>query len=260
MVSQALWHKVWLETRWRFISALVILTLLAGAKVFEYLATSKLMPQIDAAVIASNTSGVIGAAIRDALEVQKDFRGFIWYRGFRDNLTGLGVFFAILLGCGGLVLESAQGSALFTLSLPVTRRQLFTARAGVGLAQCLAIGIVPPLTIPILAPAIGQQFGLVDALAHGLCLFGVATLFFALATYLSTVFADIWRPLLIAVVIACTAAVASFAVPPLDVFSVMNGETYFRTGTLPWAGLLTSAVLATALLYSAAETLERRDF
>ena len=40
----------------------------------------------------------------------------------------------------------------------------------------------------------------------------------------------------------------------------MSGETYFRTGALPWMGFLTSAVLASALLYSAAETLERRDF
>ena len=29
-----LWHKAWLETRWRFIAALVILTVLAGAKVY----------------------------------------------------------------------------------------------------------------------------------------------------------------------------------------------------------------------------------
>ena len=41
-----LWHKAWLETRWRFISALVILTLLAGGSVFDYLATQRLLPQL----------------------------------------------------------------------------------------------------------------------------------------------------------------------------------------------------------------------
>jgi ABC-2 type transport system permease protein len=260
MLSHSLWNKVWLETRWRFISGVVILTLLAGGKVVEWVATSHLLPTIDASVISGNASGIVGAAIRDAIEVQKDFRGFIWYRGFRDNLTGIGIFFVILLGCGGLVSESSKGSAMFTLSLPVTRRQLFTARAGVGLAQCLALAMLPPLMFPLLAPAIGQQFSLLDALAHGLCLFGVGALFFGLAAYLSTIFADIWRPLVVAVAIACFTAVVSFAVPQIDVFSVMNGETYFRTGSLPWTGLLTSAVIATALLYGAAETLERRDF
>jgi ABC-type transport system involved in multi-copper enzyme maturation permease subunit len=260
MMPRSLWNKFWLETRWRFVAGVVVLTLLAGGKVFEWVAAERLLPQLDSSVISSNASGMVAAVIRDALEAQKTFHGFIWYRGFRDNLTGIGIIFVILLGCGGLVSETSKGSALFTLALPVTRRQLFTARAGVGLAQCLAIAMVPPLVFPILAPAIGQQFTLVDALAHGLCLFVGGTLFFGLATYLSTIFADTWRPLVIALVIACGVAVVSFAVPQIDVFSVMNGEQYFRTGAMPWTGLLASAVVATALLYSAAETLERRDF
>jgi ABC-type transport system involved in multi-copper enzyme maturation permease subunit len=255
-----LWKKFWLETRWRFITALVLLTLLAGAKVFEYVATARLLPRIDASVISANASGMVANAIRDAIETQREFRGFIWYRGFRDNLAGIGTFFAILLGCGGLLAEASKGSALFTLSLPVTRRQLFNARAGVGLAQCLTIAIVPPLMFPIFAPLIGQQFSLVDALAHGVCLFGVGALFFSLATYLSTIFSDTWRPLVTALVIACVIAAMSFAVPQVDIFSVMNGELYFRTGAMPWTGLLTSAVIAMAFLYSASETLERRDF
>ena len=90
--------------------------------------------------------------IREAIEIQKDFRGFIWYQAFRDNLTQMGVFFAVLLGCGGLLHESSKGSALFTLSLPVTRKQLLGARTGTGLAQLLAISMVPPLAISILAP------------------------------------------------------------------------------------------------------------
>ena len=256
-----LWHKAWLETRWRFISAMVILTIAAGGTVFDYLATSRLLPQLTAAgtVPAAEATG-LASAIREAIETQKDFRGFVWYRTYSDNLTSLGVFFAVLLGCGGLFAEARKGSALFTLSLPVTRRQLLGARTGAGLAQCLAIAMVPPLVIPILAPAIGQQYSLVDALAHGLCLFFVGAVFFSLASFLSTIFGDIWRPLLIAIGIACAVAVLQVLVPELGIFRVMSGESYFRNGSLPWAGFLTSAVLAAALLYSAAETLERRDF
>jgi ABC-type transport system involved in multi-copper enzyme maturation permease subunit len=256
-----LWHKAWLETRWRFIIALLILTVLAGGNVYEYLATQRLLPQAIAAAEApaAQASG-LGDAIREAIEIQKDFRGFIWYRTFRDNLSNMGVFFAILLGCGGLLSETSKGSALFTLSLPVTRKQLLSARTGVGLAQLFAIAMVPPLVIPILAPSIGQQFSIVDALAHGICIFFVAAVFFSLASFLSTLFGDIWRPLLIAIGIACVIAVAQFVVPQLGIFRVMSGESYFKTGSLPWAGFLMSAVIASALLYSAAETLERRDF
>ena len=256
-----LWQKAWLETRWRFVIALIVLTLGTGSIVFDYLATERLLPRVSVTSPspATEVTGLAGA-IRDAIEVQKDFRGFVWYQAFRQNMTQMGVFFAVLLGCGGLLQESSKGSALFTLSLPVTRKQLLGARTSVGLAQLLAISIIPPLAISILAPAIGQRFSVVDALAHGTCILFVAAMFFSLASFLSTLFGDIWRPLLIAIGIACAVALLSMFAPQLGVFSVMNGESYFRTGSLPWIGLLTSAVIATALLYSAAETLERRDF
>lgn len=256
-----LWHKAWLETRWRFISAILILTIMAGGNVYGWLATRALLPQLNSTTIspAAEATG-LGSAIREAIDLNKTFRGYIWYQAFRQNLTQMGVLFAVVLGCGGLVTESTKGSALFTLALPITRRRLLGTRAGVGLAQCFAIAIVPSLVIPILSPAVGERFGLVDALAHGLCIFFVGAVFFSLASFLSTLFGDIWRPMLIAIGIACALAFASLVIPQLRVFSVMSGETYFRTGSLPWAGLLTSAVIATALLYSAAETLERRDF
>jgi ABC-2 type transport system permease protein len=254
-----LWHKAWLETRGRFVTGLVVLTILAGGNVYEYVATQRMMPLAES-LLSGTDSSPLGAAIRDAVMVQREFRGFIWYNAFRDNLTQIGLLFAVLLGCGGLLAETKKGSALFTLSLPVSRKQVLGARIGTGLAQCFAIAMIPPLVIPLLAPAIGQQFSLVDSLVHGVCLFFGGALFFSLASFLSTLFGDIWRPLLIAVSIACIAAIAQMALPEFGLFKVMSGESYFRTGALPWMGFVTSAVLATALLYSAAETLERRDF
>jgi ABC-2 type transport system permease protein len=256
-----LWYKAWLETRWRFISALLILTVLAGGNVYDYLATQRLLPRLNATTAspAAQATG-LGAMLQEAIELQKTFRGFIWYQAFRQNLTQMGVFFAVLLGCGGLLSETLKGPALLTLSLPVTRKQLLGVRTGTGLAQCFAISMVPPLAISILAPSIGERLSVVDALAHGFCIFVVGTVFFSLASFLSTLFGDIWRPMLIALGIACAVGIASVVVPQLGIFSVMSGESYFRNGSLPWAGLLTSAVLAAALLYSAAETLERRDF
>jgi hypothetical protein len=253
-----LWHKAWLETRGRFITALLILTVMSGAKVYEYVVTLRMMPLADSVLSGDNSP--LGAALRDAVAVQREFRGFIWYNSFRDNLTLMGVIFAVLLGCGGLLAETKKGSALFTLSLPITRKQLLGVRTATGLAQCFAIAMIPPLVIPVLAPSIGQRFSIVDALAHGFCLFFVGALFFSLASFLSTMFADVWRPLLIAVSLACIAGALQFVAPEFGLFRVMSGETYFRTGALPWMGFLTTAVLASALLYSAAETLERRDF
>jgi len=40
----------------------------------------------------------------------------------------------------------------------------------------------------------------------------------------------------------------------------MSGEMYFRTGRMPWLGLLASAAGSVALLYAAARNFARRDF
>ena len=256
-----LWHKAWLETRFRFISALVILTLMAGGNVYDYLATERLLPMLNSTTITPADRGPgLAGVIADAIELQKDFRGFVFFQAFKQNLTQMGVLFAVLLGCGGLLAESKKGSALFTLSLPITRKELLTVRTATGLAQCFAIAMIPPLVFPVLAPSIGQRFSIVDSLAHGVCLFFVGALFYSLATFLSTMFADIARPMLIAIFLACLAAVAQAVAPEFGVFRVMSGESYFRTGALPWVGLLTTAVLASALLYGSAQSLERTDF
>ena len=89
------------------------------------------------------------------------------------------------------------------------------------------------------------------------------TMFFSLAFLLSTVFHDVWRPLLLVFCVAFALGVADLVlrdVPFPSVVRLMSGETYFRTGSLPWPGLFASVIVSAALLYGAGRNLERRDF
>jgi len=45
-----------------------------------------------------------------------------------------------------------------------------------------------------------------------------------------------------------------------SIYRVMSAGSYFRTGRLPWLGLLASVALSAALLYGAARNIERQDF
>jgi hypothetical protein len=122
---------------------------------------------------------------------------------------------------------------------------------------------VPSILIPLLSPAIGESYGVGAALAHGVCLFVTGAVFFSLALMLSTLFGDIWRPLLITLALAGTIMVLEEVSPGTGrwgIFRVMSGELYFRTGSMPWAALFVSAAASAALLYAAAVNLERRDF
>jgi ABC-type transport system involved in multi-copper enzyme maturation permease subunit len=173
----------------------------------------------------------------------------------QDNLTRTWTVLAILLGTGGLLSQTRGGAAIFTLSLPVTRAELMKTRAVTALAELLALALIPSLAVPLLSPLIGQSYSVADTLVHALCVFVGGTVFFSLAMLLSTVFSDVWRPALLACGIAVAMAFTELALlngAPYGIFGAMNAESYFRSGSLPWQGLLVSAAASAAMLYAAA--------
>jgi hypothetical protein len=253
-----LWYKSWLETRSRFLIGLVLLMGSAIGTVYTYPQVLKLMPLVPTV----NAEGEIGRRIMEAAALAREYRGFVWSQWYRQNLPQLWTIFAVLLAVGGPFAQGAKG-ALFTLSLPASRHQVVGIRAATGLAELFVITLVPALLVSLLSPAIGQTYSVGEAIVHALCLFIAGGAFYSLAFLLSTVFNDIWRPMLIALGVAVVLALCEQV--PIDlarygIFHVMSGEDYFRTGALPWGGLVATAALSAALLYGAALNTLRRDF
>ncbi len=254
-----LWYKAWLETRWRFVIGLAILMVSACGTVLAYPQVMRLMPL--ASTIQAD--GEIGRRVQEAVALAREYRGYIWSQWFRQNLIQMWTVFAAILGAGGLVAQSSGGGALYTLSMPASRARLLGVRAAAGLGELLVLAVVPSLLIPLLSPAIGDSYSLVDVLVHSACLFFGGAVFYALAVCLSTIFSDVWRPLLIALAAAAVIAVVEAFVRnewPYGIFRLMNGEAYFRSRHVPWAGLLATTAAAAALFYGAASSLEHRDF
>lgn len=254
-----LWRKSWLETRWRFLIGLAVLVLSAcGTVLFDYPAVAKLMPLASSV----DASGPMGRLIREAALVQSTYRGFVWYQWFQQNLLHVWTLFAVLLGSGGLLAQSSGGAALFTLSLPVSRDRVLGVRAATGLAELAVLALVPSLLIPMLSPLVGQSYSLGETLVYGFCLFVAGALFFSTAFLLSTIFSDLWRPLLIACAVAVVLGLCEQVVrdPHFGVFRVMSAEVYFRGEGLPWLGLLSTAAVSAGLLYGATMNFARRDF
>ena len=254
-----LWYKSWLDTRWAFLIALALLVVLANGSIFAFSTVQEIVRSLPP---PEPGDGSLSAGLREEFELQTSFRGYIWSQWFRQQPTQLGTLFAALLGTGGLV-SPAGGGALFTMSLPVSRHRLVATRAAAGLIELLAIAVVSSLAIAMVSPAVGQTFSVGSALVHALCWFVAGAVFFSLALLLSTVFSDIWRPLLIACGVAFAWALLDLVLRdlvPFSIFRVMSAETYFRTGSVPWPGLIASAAIATAVLYGAAVNFARRDF
>jgi hypothetical protein len=250
-----LWHKSWVDTRWRFLIGLALLVVAAWGTMVSYHQLQQLLTG------AENVSGgALGEAVQEALAVQRTYRGFIWYQWFEQNGSNLGTLFAALLGSGTALSASGRG-LLFTLALPVSRGRWVGARAATGLAELLTLALLPSLAVALLSPYVaGEHYAVVDALVHGLCVFIVASVFFGTAILLSTAFNDVWRPLLLTCLIAIGVRVAELTFAGHGLFAAMSAESYFRDGSLPWVGLLVSVVLTLALLFAAAANVARRDF
>jgi len=254
-----LWYKSWLETRWRFLIGLVLLMLSAAGAVIAYPRVANLLPLAD----TIDVRGEIGRRIKEGAELERSYHGYVWSQWVRQSMTQMLTLFAVLLGAGGLLSQASRGGALFTLSLPVSRNRMLGVRAATGLAELLVLAFVPTLLLPVLSPAVGETYGIADALVHGACLFVAGTVVFSLAFLLSTVFSDVWRPALIA---ACAAAVVGLCepfFPDLErhgLFGIMSGEVYFRGGGVPWLGLLASTAVSAAMLYTAGKNIARQEF
>jgi hypothetical protein len=249
-------YKSWLDTRWRFLIGLALLVMAACAIVFSY---QQLQALLSGATNA-NVGGALGAAIEEARAVQGTYRGFVWSQWFEQNSSNLVTLFAALLGSGSALSTPGRG-LLFTLALPLSRGHWLGARAATGLAELFALALVPSLAIALLSPVlIGEHYAFGDALVHGICVFVAGSVFFGTAMLLSTMFNDVWRPLLLTCLIAIGVRVVELIFVTDGLFAVMSAESYFLGGSLPWIGLLVSALLTLALMYAAAVNVARRDF
>jgi hypothetical protein len=255
---EVLWRRCWTETRWRFLIGLLIVICSSASVVLTWPRIAGLLP----AAAAMGGEGEIGRRIREAVEVQRTWPGFIWSQAFAQNLTNMTTLFATLLGVGGL-LSASSGSALFTLSMPVTRRQITWTRAATGLAELLIIAFAGSFAVSIFSPTVGESYPFTDALGHGICLWAACAVFFAVASLLSTIFTDFWRPLVVALVAALALGgleLASRGLGGYGLFYLMSGEGWFRNAEFPWLAIPVSLTVTAVLLWLAARNTEQHDF
>ncbi|MFL5483190.1 MAG: ABC transporter permease [Gemmatimonadaceae bacterium] len=141
-MNKALVYKTWLETRTRFITAIIVTIAVCGFFTLAH-------------------SWIEGTWQRDLIEhpeydnppwflrVMRDYPFYLYHYVYADFFQKIWVFLAVLLGVGGLTREAAHGSAGFTLSLPVSRTRLFGARALVAVAELFALTILALATIMV---------------------------------------------------------------------------------------------------------------
>ena len=234
-----LWYKMWRESWLRFAIAAAALLWMCGAVV------------------------ALQRQVRAHADAPMAYMHYIWSAVYKANVLDLFILMVIVLGLGGVLQEREQGTAGFTLSLPVGRWRLVASRAATGLAQVGILALLPALLIPLLSPLVGETFAFSRALQFSVLWTGGGMLVFALAFFFSVVLPGAYSP-----VIASLAGLLAYSAvvelpwfkrhPALDLFEIMHGSSRGEA-SLPWVSLGLYALMALSLVFAAGAIVARRD-
>lgn len=236
MTRMLLW-KAWLESRGRFLSAVVVLTILGISTVLR-------APATIAGWESVHTTERMSYPLYIWLSLSHGFLQFLW------------IIAVVILGLGGLLRERSAGSSAFTLSLPMSRSAHVRARAYVGAAEAIMLGFIPGLIVVVLSPLAGFSYPLRQALIFGALLVTAGFVFYALAFFLSHVLHGEYAAPGVAL-----ALIAGFYILTkipgfewLNVFDAMDGKlnlvghTFYMGSSYPVTTIVASVATALALI------------
>ncbi|MBA3340897.1 MAG: ABC transporter permease subunit [Gemmatimonadaceae bacterium] len=171
-IQRMLCYKAWLETRSRFFTALVATVAVCA---FWTLGHTWIDNQWQRDLIEhpewKNPAWFLRA--------MDDYPFYLHHFVYAEMLQKIWVIFAVLLGIGGLTREAAQGTAGFTLSLPVSRLSVFRAHAVLALVELFALCLAAPLLIVVLSRVMHLDYPLGHGLSHSALIFFGGIVFLA---------------------------------------------------------------------------------
>ncbi len=248
LVWRALAWRYWRESQARFAAAFVLL----AALVIYGVATAP---------------GYIARHNAHFPDKPLSYSVYVWSGFFHYALQGLWVLTAVVLTFGGLARETAAGTALFTLGLPVRRSQLFLVRAAIACAQSIALGIASALLIPLVSHFAGVAYPLSQAIAFGALMSVAGLVLPAIGLLLSEIFAGEFSTPVVSLCLITTVffSYKAHIFPGWNLFDVMSAadcidpQTQLLHGTIPAAGLAASLGITAILATCAILVVRHRD-
>lgn len=247
-----LWYKAWLETRARFLTSLMTLTIFCGVFVQHalYISCSDTFPCAQGLIRPGRQ-----ADLYFLLMVTQNYVVIMW------------VLAVVLLGMGGIVRERAIGTSSLTLSLPVSRSRLLGVRVGMGVLQAIALAVAPWFTVFVVSRLAGLPVLVTQVGLYLLLLVGGGLVYFAMAVLVSSlVTGEYTAPAVAFGMVLLTAIIFDAWLKRFNVWRLVTGDfsidrtTYLLSTHLPWLGILASFSVAVMMLLASTIVVQRRDF
>jgi hypothetical protein len=228
-----LWHKGWLETRFRLLFTLVFVGILLT---FQY--SARASPQGIAGIILFSIPVLVIMICA--------------------MLAGAGVATQPTLA----VTKGIHGSTLFTLSLPVSRFRLLGVRAGIGWLE--KVGVIGAFCCAFwfLSPALRLMVTPADMFKYAGTLVACASAIYFLSVLLGTFLDDQWRVWGTMIVSSALWWLSTHTPLPAfaDIFRGMGKNSPLIAHTMPWNAMAFSVGWAAILFFAALKVVKAREY
>jgi hypothetical protein len=202
-----------------------------------------------------------------------EYGWYVWHYLFDNYLQQVWALFAALFAFGGLAREKKSGTSLFSLGLPVSRRQWLLSRLLVATAESALLGLFGVLVVFVSSLGIHESYSLAQVLAHAVLMVAGGVFFVALGNLCSSLFPGEYLALILMLVVfgipyllvqnleqSIRAAGGAAWVRDLDIAHVMAGPWQLRWATTPWAGVGMIWLVTAALVGVAVKHGDRVDY
>jgi hypothetical protein len=235
-----LWYKAWLETRFRVLFAILFV-------VFP-------IP------LFTLTQRTLSPSVRPPLAALEGIAGFfaLYWAIVPLNLAGTGV----KTQASARAQKGVHGSMLFTLSMPVSRFQLFATRASLGMLEAAAVLALAPAVMWFTFPGLRALFTGSSLFEYWLTIAICVSPFYGLNLLLSALFDDSFQNWIgIFSVVLLYGALASLRVPAsLNIFRAMGQNSPLFTHSLPWGTMGIALSVALILCSIAFQAIRTREY
>jgi hypothetical protein len=232
-----LWFKAWLETRWRFVFLVGLVLLIWLTPLW---------------ITATGVHTTVPAAR--------------FWMAIQLGSVLLYIFTPIFLAGSGINSQTTytatsgfHGSMYFTLSLPVSRRRLLFARAGLGaVLTCILVVIMAGYILHLRPESTSALQALIYLTRTIVCTMAI----YAFSVLLSCVLDEIWQ--VTGAFIFWTAVFLLQAkfdwVAQISPLRGMSLNCYPITAPMPWEAVLGSLALAVLLLWASVLVVQRKEY
>jgi ABC-type transport system involved in multi-copper enzyme maturation permease subunit len=244
-----LWYKIWLEDRFRFLIAVVVMTAYCAL----IMPTLSLLP----ALHSPHTALSYVALINNNVYSNAPLLIFLVY--------------SIVLGVRGLSRERSRATAWLTLALPVSRARLIAVSAAVGMVETSVLAMIPAISVIALSLALHHHYAVSQTLKFFALWLPCGAVCFSVALGISNLVREDHAAYATAIGLLILYFV--FAMAPLHLPATVNllrimsgngmpysGPDLALTGDLPWALLSAFLSCAVGLIVISCRIVQRQDF